>query len=351
MEQTSNSVIVYIRRLPQFATAARKELEAHFAEGQRGYGAYFAKGSARTATGLTIPEEDLLMPLILCIPKDDRDFRTKVNTHFESIEVKVPAYDGLKLEVGLSSDNSKPVAADNMPIALDDYIKYRHALGHPWMAPSMEDGKGNQLKQYYIFNPGEVSKSNVNVNELKDKALGYYLTLKGDTRKVAMYLTLLGVRSDDMPFGEQVIKLRSLTEADPQKFIDLYNDRNKEIKYAIEDMINKKVLKRVKSAILVESDGTIIGNNLDEAIVYLQDARNTRMYNVLKSRLQEKWKNVSSPLETDEDLPPVTKPVAEPEEIEPATELMPAAPEPEGEFGNAFEEAEEAPEITPEVTL
>lgn len=334
MDTHKNSVTVYIKRLPQFAAQARKELEEFFAEGQRGIGSYFAKGSARVATGLTPTEEDLLLPYILHIPKEDRDFRKTVNAHYEILDLKIPGKAGLELEIGLENSNSEPVSADNMPINMDNYLKFRWAVQHPWVAPSEAEGKGNQLKQYYIFNPGEVSKVNINVNEQRDKALGYYLSIKDNKRTVVMYLTLLGVRTNQLRSGEEVLKLREMVDKTPDAFIKLYDDRDKEIKYAIEDMINNQILERVNGAILVKEDGTMLGRDMREAILFITDSKNTKLYNVLKARLQEKWKKTTTSVDTDEQLetgPIISAAKVEPvlADLTPAVELMPAAIEPE----------------------
>jgi hypothetical protein len=334
MEPLKNSVIVFIKRLPQFAAAAQnKELEEYFIEGQRGYGAYFAPGSARVATGLTPTEEDLLLPYILNIPKEDRDFRKQVNDFYEAIDVKVPGRDGYKLETGLTSSNSKPMDKDNLPLNIDQYIKYKHALGHPWIAPSEAEGKGNQLKQYYLFNPSEVSKTTINVNEQKDTAFTYYLSVKENPRTVAMYLTLLGVRVDQLRSGDEVTTFRNLVETRPKDFIKIYEDRDKELKYAIEDMINNKILERVAGNILIKEDGTNLGTTMQEAILFLQNSRNTKVFSVLKARLQEKQKATSVSVETEEDLvkgPLVPEVPSIPQVQEKAaTQLTPAMVEPD----------------------
>lgn len=325
---SKNSHTVYIRRLPQFASAAQKDLEEYFANSQRGYGSYFSKGSVRTATGLSPTEEDLLMPYILSIPKEDRDFRKGVTTWFEGISVKVGAGDGLALEVGLEVDNKEPVDKDNLPLSITDYVKYRHALGHPWIASSEDTGRGNQLMQYYIFDPSEVSKVTVNQNEERDEALGYYLTIKTNSRSVGMYLTLLGVRTNTLRKGEEAVELRKIVDKKPKAFIALYNDKDKEIKYIIEEMINYGILERVNTRVLLKETGEQIGRDIKEAVLYLKDSRNTKMYATLQARLQEKWKNNSISVDTDADLQ-ITDREPEPATIaeieEPATELIPAA--------------------------
>ena len=274
------------------------------------------------------------MPYILSIPKEDRDFRKGVTTWFESMSVKVPGklgsnpVEGLPLEIGMEKDNSQPVSAENLPINITDFIKWRHALGHPWIANSEETGKGNQLKQYYIFDPNAVSKVNISINEQRDKALGYYLTIKDNIRSVTMYLTLLGVRTNQLRKGEEVIELRKLVDKDPDKFIRLYNDKDKEMKYIIEEMVNNNILERVSTRVLIKENGEQIGRDTQETVLYMLDSRNTKVYNALKARLQEAWKKTSVSVETDEDLPAAKTPAPVPEpvdEVVAAKEIIPAA--------------------------
>lgn len=326
---SKNSHTVYIRRLPQFASAAQKDLEEYFANSQRGYGSYFTKGSVRTATGLTPTEEDLLMPYILSIPKEDRDFRKGVTTWFEGISVKVPAGEGLALEVGMENSNTEPVGPNNLPLNITDYIKYRHALGHPWIAASEDTGRGNQLMQYYIFDPNEVSKVTVNQNEERDEALGYYLTLKANARSVGMYLTLLGVRTNNIRKGEEAVELRKLVDKKPKAFITLYKDKDKEVKYVIEEMVSYGILERVNTRIILKETGDEIGRDIREAVLFMKDSHNTKVYATLSARLKEAWKSNSISVETDEDLKitpnaEVIAPVKEETEA-PAKELIPAA--------------------------
>lgn len=335
-----NSHIVYVRRLPQFASAAQKDLEEYFANSQRGYGSYFTKGSNRTATGLTPTEEDLLLPYILSIPKEDREFRKGVTNWFEGLSVKIPAGEGMKLEIGLNTSNTEPVSGDNLPININDYILYRHGVQHPWVAASEADGKGNQLKQYYIYDPNEVSKVNVSLNDERDEAMRYYLTIKDNARTVNQYLTLLGVRTNNLRKGEEVLELRKHVDKTPKKFIEVYKDKDKEMKYIIEEMINTNILERVNTRILVKETGDQIGRDMKEAILYLSDSKNTKVYGILKARLQEAWKKTSVSVNTDEDLlePPVQRvPEVAVESTIPATEIIPAgAPETqEAEDGTA----------------
>lgn len=317
-----NSHIVYFRRAPLFATEARKELEEYFSNSSRSIGSYFTKGSTRTATGLTIGEENLLMPFILSIDSTDRDFRAQVNDWFRNLDTKVPAGDGIPLEIGLETSNSEPVSKDNLPLNVEHYIRVKHGIGHPQVAASPELAKGNQLKQYYLYDPQAVSRTSINVNDEKDKALAQYLTIKTNARSVRMYLTLLGVNPLTVKNGEESVKLRQLVEEKPTTFLEIVADKFKEVKYVVQDMINNKVLELHGDAILTK-DGSTIGRNMKEAVSYLSDARNSKVFASLKALLQEAWKRTSQSVDTLEDLDEQPLAAAETTEEAPAPEVVP----------------------------
>lgn len=307
-----NSHIVYVLRARMFSGESRKELEDYFADSYKGVGSYFSKGGMRTATGLTIPEENLLLPDVLNIPQEDRDFRKEVTTWYQNIDTKIPAHKwdnatlkgGKPLEIGLERSNTEPVSEYNMPINVEHYLRYRQIIGHPFVAMNEAEGNGNQLKQFYIFDPEEVSLGNLGINEAKDKALTAYLTIKDKPRTVQQYLTLLGKNTKLIKKGEEAMELRKLAESKPEEFIKVDVDKDKAIKYTIEEMVNYKILERVNQRLLTK-DGEEIGRSIKEAVLYLKDTHNSKSFAMLKAQLQEAWKKDSISVDTDEDLEPL----------------------------------------------
>jgi hypothetical protein len=241
------------------------------------------------------------MPFILSIDATDRDFRAQVNNWFRNLDTKVPAGDGIPLEIGLESSNDLPVSADNLPLNAEHYIRVKHGIGHPQVAASPELAKGNQLKQYYLYDPKSVSKTNIDINEQKDAALAQYLTIKTNPRSVRMYLTLMGVNPLTVKNGEESVRLRKLVEEKPTVFLEIATDKFKEVKYVIQDMINNKVLEQIGDTILTK-DGSTIGRNMKEAVSFLQDARNSKVFASLKALLQEAFKRTSQSVDTLEDM-------------------------------------------------
>jgi len=306
-----NSHFVYIRRKALFDTSERPELDEYFSGSSVSVGSYYAKDTARPASGLLIPEENILMPHVLGIPKDDRDFRTQVNDYFSGINSKIPPTsvpardeDGLKLQIGLYLDNNKPISEDNLPLNPEQYIRYRQIIGHPWVGFLTEEDNamGNQLKRFYVYDPNQIQTTTLTVNEKKDIALTKYLSVKENLRKVRMYLTLLGVNTGTLRKGEELTKLRELAETHPADFIKVAGDKDLELKYMIEELVNYKVLTRIGDRLL--SDNTEIGRNVLEAVLYLKDSHNTQLFTSLRARLNNEWTKNSVSVEVEEDLKP-----------------------------------------------
>lgn len=305
-----NSHIIFFRRKAIFDVEARPELNEYFADSKIGIGSYFGKGSTRTATGLSISEENLLMPYILAIPSDDREFRKQVNEYFQNIDTKVPAdsnppvpTDGKPLEIGLEVSNSEPVSKDNLPIKVEDFVRWRQCMGHPWVEASPELAKGNQLIKFYQYDPKAELTTTVTADNLKDQALAQYLTIKANNRLVRMYLTLLGINVQTLTrAGEDVTRLRMMAETKPKDFLLIVQDKDKEMKYLVEEMINFKILDRIGSRILNADGGKELGRDMKETILYLSDTHNTKELIHLKAKLQNEWKKRSISVELEEDL-------------------------------------------------
>src|SRR6187551_879291 len=144
----ANSKKVTIFRSGSFMSRAQgADTDEYFSMGKVSVDSYFEKkDSRRVATGLSFEEEELLLPSFVDASPQEREFRKNVSAFYTDISTKIPYPGGITLEIGLSSNNDKPVSKDNMPLDTMDFIRWRHAKGHPFMAASKEEAEGNQMK-------------------------------------------------------------------------------------------------------------------------------------------------------------------------------------------------------------
>lgn len=292
-----NSKVVTIYRSRTFANEAQKGLEDFFAGATKSIGSYWESTNSKiVGSGLSITEQNILMPLLIDLPVEDREFRKKVKEFFEEMVTKVPYKDGVTLEIGLEESNDKKLSATNLPIKLMDYVRWRHASGHPEVARTRDEAEGNQLKKYYIYDPNTIKQKSNSLRDARDKAMEYYLVIKKDEAKVDNYLALLG--EDPRAYAdfddklEVLTKLVNSTEIEAvERFTALYEDPKTELKALVEKMVIMGILKRIGNRYLIAETDRILGDGLEEVLLELEDeAKNGELITVLKSQLQEKLK-------------------------------------------------------------
>lgn len=289
-----NSKIITIFRSGTFLSRAQnKDAEAMFSQSKVGIGSYWESvTSQKVGNGLTFEEEELLMPYVIDTPKEDKEFRKKVTEYFSDINTDVPFNTGRSLEIGLQENNEAKMNKNNMPINVPDYLRYRHARGHPKVAPSKEEGDGNSMIDFYIFDKDNIQSKNTNKTKQKDSALKIYLELKEDTNKVDMMLMLLGEdpRKWDTMRDKVNLKaeaLRELAEKEPARFILAHEGGDLEIRYWLTTMVATGVLKKVGQRYIVAEDNAPMANSEDEAIAFFKDDEKSGDVTVLKARMQE----------------------------------------------------------------
>lgn len=304
-----NSRPVTLIRAGSFLQRAQgKEILDFYSMSKVSVGAYFINRSAdRIASGLSFKEEDILMPYLLDIPADDRDFRKKVREFFAEIDTKVEAVRGTVLETGLESDNTKPISKDNMPIEIIDFVRWRHCLGHPFMAQNQEEAESNPIKQYYIFDPATIQDKKSAKRKNDDTALQLYLQIKEDENKLDMVLTMMGVDVRSFPKKEGIVKkqeeLYKFATTKPMELISVASNEKLEQKSWLKKMVNCGILKLIGSKYL--NDGKVIGNTEEEAIFFLQDDDNTDIVSVLKAKTQEAMRTTSVDLQKHRKTQPL----------------------------------------------
>ncbi len=247
-------------------------------------------------TGLTVTEQRILMPYLHGTETDDKDFRKKTELYFHEILTRVPAK-GLKLEIGLE-DNSLPLSDSNLPLNIQEYVVYRHALGYPGLAMSKDDAdRSPSLKHFYLVDPDKVANTDLKINELEDKAIAAYFKYKDDELKVDQILTVLGTSLKNLSTADKVIKLKTLSKRNAEKgeheqqqelqrFVDVCEDQDLAMKYLIQELIGAQILERIGTAIHMRESGDLLGGNAREAVLFLKNPKNSKVYNMLRGQYQ-----------------------------------------------------------------
>lgn len=292
LHQNSRKVTIF--RAINFMQRAQKDEAAgeFMSMAAQAIGPYFQSHTSKIiGSGLSIPEQELLMPHMLSIDATDREFRKSVFEFFNSLTTKVPFSTGMTLEIGLTENNEKPLSKANMPINIEHYIRWRHAKNHPWVAGSRADSEANQLKKFYIHDTELQFKEDTDKMVLQDKADEIWLKIKNSSEKVGMLLTLLGFDVRDyLGRNEEQKKqnvLRDYIDKNAPQFLKVYETDRFEMKYWLKAMVTAGVVQLVNTSYMVKETNKLLGRSELEAILYLEDPNNADTLMFLKGSTQD----------------------------------------------------------------
>lgn len=298
MPQYKGKIVEVHRNFNMLALAQNDpEVKAWYGQAYRNIGPYFAHKTS--ASGLTFEEQKVLMPIVLGIEPTDKEFRRAVTDFYHNFGTKVPQ-DGVKLQVSLE-DDSKPLAADNLPQNINDYLSYKHLLEHRDVAIDKSLAEREYNKKFYILDPDGVTKDAIQINDLEDKATVVYMKFKEDSIKLDQILTMLGVNINKMTSDAKLLKFKTLSKKNEDfneveqreafnKFITTSEDKDLEYRYLIQEMIGAQYLKRVGTAIHYNESGDVIGQDMDAAVMYFRNAKNSRELNLMRAEYITKLK-------------------------------------------------------------
>jgi hypothetical protein len=275
---------VKIKRKLPFNHEQHEAMEQWYEDAKRSIGAYFkGGGSVAVGTGLNNFEELLLMPMILMIPSTDPHFMIKVHEFFLEIDTEIPQT-GKTLNIGLR-DNNLPLSEDNLPLNVEDYVRYRHAIKYPTLRLSEAEAKSNPLAEYYIENPEAQLQNDIDKQNNVDRAYAFYLAIKDKPEKIDIMLTVLGKNIDKIK--NKHTELSKFATEKPLEFIKAYEDKNAQIRYEILRLVEKGLLKRINQGFVLSETGQELAFTMDEMIMWIKDKKNTKDVNILRGQLRQ----------------------------------------------------------------
>lgn len=250
-----------------------------------------SSGGRIIGSGLTIAEQELLMPDLLYTGAADKDFKKAVFTYFNDIVTKVPFTGGKTLEIGLQTSNDKPVSKDNMPIDLEEYVRYRHAKNHPWVAGNKAEAQGNAQKFFFMHDPELQLREESDKLVLHDEADTIWLSIKEQPSKVAMLLTLMGKDERDYSGRNKEIRqkndLKELINKKASEFLRVYKDERFETRYWLKAMVNANAVRQVGISYVWGDNNVMIGRSELEALLFLENPENADTVTMLKANTQD----------------------------------------------------------------
>jgi len=244
-----------------------------YALSKRNVGACFSSSGA-ILSGLTLEEEDKLLPRILGISKSSPEFYAKKHDFYASLTINIPI-NGCEFEIGT---NDKGEILD--PIS---YVKYMVCYGHPWVALSEDEIKPNSVIKFYIVDDKKELKKKHDKFLIKKNANKELIKLSGDSDKMDLVLRQYGVDPKSFSKEDKDLFLDDKVSVNPAQFISIVEDKNLEMRAFILECLSKEVLYKEGNTVL---DGDSPLGTIEETIHKLKDKGNSDILIKLKARLK-----------------------------------------------------------------
>lgn len=239
-------------------------------------GSIYVNGA--TYKGVSNEIEKALLPLVIDIPAEDKNFRTASREFWRSITVKVPS-EGTVLDTRIGEDG--------VPLNPKEYLTYLWAEGHPEVAKTKNEMDKFGKKKFYIHDPErETTQEN---DKVKSRAKAYkeFVKILDDKKAVNRVLRVIGTQNPDkMSEKQRENALHKQLEVDPKKFYEVATDNSLAVKDFIAELLEKEILRKSGNSILYMDE--MLGDTMDETVVYLQNAKNSGTLTDLKSKLKAK---------------------------------------------------------------
>ena len=225
----------------------------------------------------SVEEEKKYMLGILDVNPDHGDWPKHSKTFWAEMTIPV-GFSGIELEIGKDEDDK--------PLNIMDYIKYRFAISHPYVALSKLEMESNMTKRFYIQDLARADKEKNNEIQLKKDADKAFIKVSSDKKNMARVLRLISNTNPDKMNSEQIENaLYELKNSNPKKFLRAATDKNLELKSEIEEMVTAGVIRRIGNQVIFIDE--VLGDTLDDTIVYLKDKKNSGKLTILRAKLKE----------------------------------------------------------------
>ena len=180
------------------------------------------------------------------------------------------------------------------PVNIEEYLMYRHCILYRDVAKDISLINSDSSLRFYIRDAKKEQERAKRLIDERKKAMRNYLALEAsDTKVNAVYIQM--IVSTNGSVGEALTKskdektaaLMTFVNESPDKFNDLCEDRNVEMKAFIESLIARGELVRPEfNQQISTADGTFIGSNINEAVAYLNNPNNASVLEILQNKLK-----------------------------------------------------------------
>lgn len=188
----------------------------------------------------------------------------------------------------LESEKAKYGHPDN----IEEYLLYRHCLLYRDVAKDISLINSDSSLRFYIRDENKEAERAKRLVDERRKAMRNFLVLESsDKKRNAVFIQMTVNNGGNIAEAmmktpdQQVSALMTYLNDSPDKFNDLFEDKNVEMKSFIEALIARGELIRPEyNQQISTADGTFIGSNMNEAVAYFNNPNNKSVLEAMQNK-------------------------------------------------------------------
>lgn len=188
----------------------------------------------------------------------------------------------------LESEKAKYGHPDN----IEEYLLYRHCLLYRDVAKDISLINSDSSLRFYIRDENKEAERAKRLVDERRKAMRNFLALESsDKKRNAVFIQMTVNNGGNIAEAmlktpdQQVSALMTYLNDSPDKFNNLFEDKNVEMKSFIEALIARGELIRPEyNQQISTADGTFIGSNMNEAVAYFNNPTNKPVLEAMQNK-------------------------------------------------------------------
>lgn len=200
----------------------------------------------------------------------------------------------LDIKITLINDIESEKCQYGYPINVEDYLMYRHCLLYKDVAKDIALINSDANIRFYFKDDQKEAEKAKKYREQVVRAKGNYVNAMADEALFeAVYIQYCVLNNYPVipslakPSIDKEIELDEFSKAEPRKFNDLCGNKDIKLMASIEKLIARGELIRSENNQQISlPDGTKIGANIKETVLWFKNVENTSMINALKAKLK-----------------------------------------------------------------
>lgn len=178
------------------------------------------------------------------------------------------------------------------PDNIEEYLLYRHCLLYRDVAKDISLINSDSSLRFYIRDENKEAERAKRLVDERRKAMRNFLALESsDKKRNAVFIQMTVNNGGNIAEAmmktpdQQVSALMTYLNDSPDKFNDLFEDKNVEMKSFIEALIARGELIRPEyNQQISTADGTFIGSNMNEAVAYFNNPTNKPVLEAMQNK-------------------------------------------------------------------